>query len=126
MNFSAATEHCISMNSYLAEPRTEEEHDILYNFTGNLGSTVGWLGATYSDNEGTWVWQTDGQVLSYDKWYPGSSNQENRGCLYMDTSDGFWRYADCNWSILSICQRKFRGNVQFCYVVLLKVSLSHK
>ena len=122
MNFSAATEHCRSMDSYLAEPRTEEELDILLNFTRNLGDLIFWVGATYSDNKGIWVWQTDGQVLSYYK-YPESSN--HRDCLSIFTSVGFVEFVDCHFQIFSICQRKFEGNKKFCYVVLLKVWLSH-
>ena len=98
------------MNAYLAEPRNEEEFDMLYNFARKSGWYTFWLGATYSAYEGTWVWQSDGQVLSYDKWHPGA-NQGVGDCAYMYTRDGLWRNFDCDGWAYIICQKKIEGNI---------------
>ena len=120
MNFSTATEHCRSMDAYLAEPRSEEEYDIFVKFARNLGIHNFWLGATDSANEGTYVWQSDGQVLSYEDWHPAETNQEDKDCSYMHSSDGTWTYYNCNSKIYCICQKKFGGNVIFLLSSSLK------
>ena len=107
------------MDAYLPEPRSEGEYNILLNFVTN---SVGygyqfWLGATDSANEGTWVWQSDGEVMSFDNWDPYETNTENKNCFYMYTSDGFWRYCNCIWRQSIICQKKFEGNVHGCVCV---------
>ena len=115
------------MGAYLAEPRSQEVNDNLFNFVRNFGSYGFWVGATDSANEGTWVWQSDGEVLSYDNWPPGYTNQEDKDCLLMTMTDGSWRYFNCDATTYSFCQKKSEGNVH----VLLrssfkKSSLSHK
>ena len=116
MTFSAATDHCKSLDAYLAEPRTEEEHAILLYFTRNIGYYF-WLGATDSDKEGTWVWQSDDEVLSYVNIRPGEINREDRDCLYMDTYDGFWDYFNCKNAFHVVCQQEFEGNIyKYIYI----------
>ena len=104
------------MGAYIPEPRTEEENDMLFNFIRNIGQhfTV-WLGATDSANEGTWVWQSDGEVLSYYNWLQvtGEINTEDKDCLFMRSSDGFWRYRHPLSGIYTVCEKKFEGNVNF-------------
>ena len=127
MNFSASAEYCSSIDSYLPEPKTEEEYNILHNFARNKGGFGFWLGATDSADEGTYVWQSDGQVLSYDKWRPGETNREDEDCLRMNSYDGLWRYHACNDRLVCrICQKKFEGNVNVLLSSSFKTSLSHK
>ena len=109
MTFSAATKHCKSMGAFLAESRSDEENDIIYNF---MKHSI-WLGATDSANEGTWVWQSDGEGVCYDKWDPIESNQEDKDCPYMYSFNGLWRYAPCDSTIFFVCQKKLEGNVLF-------------
>ena len=113
------------MDAYLAEPRNEEEFDMLYNFARKSGWYTFWLGATYSANEGTWVWQSDGQVLSYDKWHPAAT-QGDGDCSYMYTRDRVWGYMDCDRWAYIICEKEIEGNIHGCVCVdRLKSSFSN-
>ena len=113
MTFSKANKYCRSIGAYLPEPSNENENDILHNFMKNMmNSSIKaiWLGATDSANEGTWIWQSAGQGLSYHKWRPGNTNQENKDCSCF-FHDGLWTYCTCNRKLYSICQKKLGGNV---------------
>ena len=112
MNFHQANEYCTSMDAFLAEPRTLEEYDIIHDYTKSLSTTVDiWLGATDSDTEGTWLWQSDGEHLTYNKWRSGHPPaNDDKDCLFMGFTFGKFGDARCIISSYNfLCQRKVQG-----------------
>ena len=62
------------MGRILLEPRTQEKFDIALNIMSDLGTTI-WLGASDLEEEGKWVWASDGVEVGADAgWYPGEPN----------------------------------------------------
>ena len=122
MNFTQATEYCRSMDAILAEPKTEEEHGVIHDYAKSLDTVILiWLGATDSASEGTWVWQSDDEPLTYDKWADCCPRGDGRHCLVMSVPTGLFIDQLCSHSQDSydfLCQRKVQGNFLMTYIIL--------
>jgi Lectin C-type domain len=72
------------------------------------GSNI-WLGASDLVQDGTWVWQTSGNVANYTKFQSGSPNGgAYEDCLLMSQENGDWDDYDC-WYLymtyLTVCEK---------------------
>ena len=118
MNFNKASKHCRSMGAILAEPKTEAEHGVVMKYLKSVRSaTLIWLGATDLANEGKWLWQSDSQPISYNKWRHGSpATTETYDCLLLGPLTGFFYDMICraNTNIEFLCQEKLQGNWFVC------------
>ena len=75
------------MGRILLEPRTQEKFDIALNIMSDLGTHI-WLGANDLEEEGKWVWASDGAPVSEDVgWYATEPNDKGgrEDCMAMAT-----------------------------------------
>merc|ERR1719239_1633067 len=99
VTFDEANAACQAKNSILVEPKTEEINTIVKSYGVRL-----WLGATDKDEEGTWVWQSDNEVMTYNDWGPNQPNnlRGEQHCLSMQRSK--WDDLACDLDRAYICQ----------------------
>jgi hypothetical protein len=57
--------------------------------------------------EGTWKWQTFGNIANYTRFNPGEPNGgTNENCLLMWTENGNWIDGACTWSTnFHLCEK---------------------
>ena len=90
VSWRQASANCLSMGRMLLEPRTQEKFDIALNIMTDLGTHI-WLGANDLEEEGKWVWESDGAPVRADAgWSPGEPNDYKGGedCMAMDVIGG--------------------------------------
>ena len=71
------------MSRILLEPRTQEKLEDAKNIASDLGTLI-WLGANDLEEEGKWVWASDGAPADVG-WYRGEPNNYNglEHCMVM-------------------------------------------
>ena len=101
-NWADAKTDCESQGGYLATVTSEDEHTFIINNFPITSSWV-WLGATDSDNEGTWKWIT-GEKWEYTNWYPGEPDNVNtQNCLdYYENNK--WDDCWCDRPLYYLCE----------------------
>ncbi|XP_062620964.1 perlucin-like protein [Saccostrea cucullata] len=79
---------CQIHGSNLASVLNQEEHNFIVSLMKQYKKDVVWLGATDWDNEGTFVWEPNGDKMNYQNFGHGEPddrlNQED--CLLIDGS----------------------------------------
>ena len=99
-----AVDACQEINSYLIEPRTEEINNIAKSF--DLGNNT-WFGASDIKFEENWVWESDGERLTFKDWEPGQpNNHNNQDCASFQQRR--WVDRNCDATGKFICQTEKR------------------
>ena len=78
------------MSRILLEPRSKEKLEDAKDIASDLGTRI-WLGASDLEEEGKWVWASDGAPVRADVvWSPGEPNDYKDGedCMAMDVIGG--------------------------------------
>ncbi|XP_021363321.1 perlucin-like protein [Mizuhopecten yessoensis] len=113
-NWHSAMVVCQSMNAYLAEIRNDKENRFLktelQKVTKEIEQRWNWncfLGGTYLDTEGEWIWNNTGTPLGFTDWSQG--NPDNRAtkehCMVMIEKFGFqWGHLSCQLKRPYICK----------------------
>merc|ERR1712123_68790 len=99
-NWFEAMQCCVANHGYLAEPSSQEEHDLIKERLAMLDGDVHtgyWLGASDFYAEGEWQWAT-GAPVSFTQWHEGEPNDvDNEDCLSMSSQDGYeWQDLGCD------------------------------
>ena len=101
--WSDAKDYCISRGARLLEVRTQEQYNMAVRLRNELGFHV-WIGATDIQSEGTWIWESDGQLVNLNLYWlsnrPGSTN--NYDCLAL-SNIGFYDFL-CSVPQRSVCE----------------------
>ena len=94
-----AVDHCKRINSILIEPREVQLNTIAKSYKSS------WIGASDIDVEGTFVWKSNGESLTYTDWGPvqPNDNEGNQDCAAMQTNDR-WGDFDCSTTMAFVCQ----------------------
>ena len=100
--FTDATAACEEMGAYLVEPRTVELSNLVKSFTF---STRFYIGLTDVTEDGTFVWQSDGELVSYTDWLVDQPNGGiNQNCVMLKRYPGGWNDASCDLLRPYVCQ----------------------
>merc|ERR1712080_299089 len=111
---------CESVGGFLAEPKTQQQVDMLKSLALIEDQLVGppsawWIGLTDQGHEGRWIWQHDIEDVSYTDWAQGSPHHgvNNLDCAVLERGQHYrWRDTDCtNTTAAPICQRERTGPV---------------
>ena len=94
----------VAPGAYMANMATPEEHNIVYEVTEEFHShnSYIWFGLSDEAEEGTFVWETDGAVASYDRFTSGFGSDEASDCVAMYY--GEWRDRDCTFNYRHVCE----------------------
>ena len=111
-NFDDASETCSTVGGKLPGPKTKAINDEIATEAINvLGSGNGyWLGINDAAKEGTWVYNSDGQEISWSNWRSGEPNEgSSRNCAMSlgnnsPTYHGLWWDYICTWKRYFICE----------------------
>merc|ERR1719158_419150 len=104
---------CERLGGFLAEPRTQQQVDMLKSLAFLEDTFVGvetwWIGLTDQGHEGRWIWQHDTETVYNTDWVPGSPHHgvNNLDCAIIQKNFQYqWRDALCDRNYASpICQR---------------------
>ena len=111
--FNKATEACqeMSKKAFLVEPRTEGITNIanMYANANDKLSTL-WIGLTDKSAEGDFVWETDGEPLTYKNWAHRQPNNWKgaQDCAAIIKSASAWGDMKCGSPHHYLCQAKKR------------------
>merc|ERR1719158_300167 len=108
---------CERLGGFLAEPRTQQQVDMLKSLAFLEDTFVGvetwWIGLTDQGHEGRWIWQHDTETVYNTDWVPGSPHHgvNNLDCAIIQKRDQYrWRDTDCTDRMAApICQREQTG-----------------
>ena len=67
VNFFEAQDSCETFNGRLAEPRNQEQFDVISQFKAI--ATNYWLGGNDFDIEGLWVWNSDNSTIDLTQFF---------------------------------------------------------
>ena len=101
MNWWTAKEHCQTLNRRLMEVRTKD----VYNETSDLKGLMDgdfWLGGSDIENEGHWVWNSDGEPVQFQVNVGNDPLAQN--CLGMKKKSGNFHDRPCDNEIRFICE----------------------
>ena len=86
-----AVAYCEAINSILIEPRNKALNNLAKSFKNKA-----WIGASDIDVEGTFVWKSNGESLTYKDWAPDQPNNDNaeQHCVAIQGNDQ-WGDFDC-------------------------------
>ncbi|XP_052692173.1 galactose-specific lectin nattectin-like [Crassostrea angulata] len=109
VTWSVAQTNCMIKGGKLAEIESPEENNYIMSLVMKLTENV-WLGGTDQDKEGSWVWQSTKEPLSYKAWATGYGEPDdynNQDCLCVYRPYGLnWSTCWC-WILLQyICERE--------------------
>ena len=86
-------------NSFFkVEINSAEEQQGIINLLGPVGfASYYWIGLSDAEEEGTYVWATSGDPMTYENWAPGQPiGGTSYNCAWMGTSGSWeWTNSDC-------------------------------
>ncbi|KAK7497113.1 hypothetical protein BaRGS_00011643, partial [Batillaria attramentaria] len=113
-DYDSAKADCISRGGILAEPRSPDVDQFLASHIDSLGllTVLYFVGANDVAEEGTWRYESDGDLLGYTNWPPGAPDNALSGGVYENCLSYFpalytgaaWNDVRCNYASLYICQ----------------------
>jgi len=99
LNFYNADKFCKTHGGFLAEPRTQEETNLIELFVKPDKNY--WIGLTDIGEEGAFVWGSDFSAPDYTNWYPGQPDDyyDNEDCVNLHSIFGLqWDDDICSTS----------------------------
>ena len=70
LSWSAARQWCIDLGGHLMEPKTQRDVYLAQRLRASISSTASvWLGGSDSENEGTWIWDSDGSRMDMTRFW---------------------------------------------------------
>ena len=66
-----------------------------------------WLGINYKETDGTWVYNSDGQTITWSNWHHGNDqgyNGSSQNCVWVYSAFGLWVDDLCTQSVYFICE----------------------
>ncbi|XP_076091117.1 perlucin-like [Mytilus galloprovincialis] len=112
-NWLDAESSCRAHNARLAEVQSKAQSDYLINMSISVGPGQSyWLGARDDIIEGTWIWASTDEVVTYTNWFPGEPNGvRGENCLHMYTGEGLkWNDVRCTYTNRFICEKEYPGD----------------
>jgi len=114
LTWTDAQYECERLGGFLAEPRTEEQGDLLKSLAFVEDAFVRveswWIGLTDQGHEGRWIWQHEAENAIYTDWVPGSPSHgvNDADCAVMQQRDEYrWSDTDCtDTRAAPVCQRE--------------------
>ena len=119
-NFTEATAECEEMGAYLVEPRTVEMSNLVKSFEILTFSSRFYIGLTDVTGNGSFVWQSDGELVNYTDWLVGRpKGQDKRNCVVLKKGkvgevDG-WNDVACDLLRPYVCQAPKRKS---CTIII--------
>merc|ERR1712240_806323 len=118
VNWHEAQYECEKVGGFLAEPKTQQQVDMLKSIAFLEDSLVDpwdkpngtwWIGLTDQGHEGRWIWQHDTEDAYNTDWIWGCpvNGVNNLDCARMEKNFQYqWRDARCEYDLAApICQR---------------------
>merc|ERR1712088_1082648 len=99
-NWFEAQQCCVQNHGFLAEPASQEEHDLIKQhlviIDGADAYTSYWLGASDFYEEGTFQW-ANGDPFTFTQWGDGEPNNSgDEDCIAMSSRNSYnWLDLDC-------------------------------
>ncbi|KAK7084549.1 hypothetical protein SK128_015649, partial [Halocaridina rubra] len=108
-----ADRFCKLADARMYIPKNDEENSILFNDSRQFSDKcsgnsyrVMYLGATDAAEEGVWSKISDGQPISYTKWFPGEPNGGLKGnCIALRRNNPSWGDILCDLDLCFPCGR---------------------
>ena len=108
-DYDTAKAACEADSSDLASVTSETENLVVHSvLTADGNNNNGWLGATDTTTDGTWVWD-DTSTWSYENWWTtsalGTAGGTVQNCVQMRWSDTTWDDIKCTASKWFVCKK---------------------
>ena len=112
-DWGTAEQYCIdTYDGHLAAITSESINEHVYTITQAYSSIPQdrvWVGGTDADVEGVWRWASDGAVVVYSNWNPGTPNDlyfplTVEDCMAMWTANSHWGDLECSAINFFVCQ----------------------
>lgn len=99
-----AKEACYSVDGKLAEPKTSDQVNFLFSLT--QGTRV-WIGVTDRFTEGSYVWDSSREPVSYLPWEPGQPNNFliDQDCVEIIDTDPLFNDKPCFAEDAFVCEK---------------------
>jgi len=120
LSWIEAQGQCEIEGGYLAEVKTEEEHEFLKSTTAFVEEFIGklqwWIGLTDVGHEGNWIWEHSQVEVIFESWMPNTPNTKEHNqddCALMDCGSHKCDWADTScfenvtkkYNVSFICQK---------------------
>ena len=102
--YADAKADCEADSAALTSVSSELENSLVVSvLTAGDNNNNGWLGATDTAVDGTWVWD-DGTTWTYQNWSPGAPLGSGN-CLQLNSSDATWVDTKCDEEKWFVCKK---------------------
>ncbi len=100
--FANAVSDCQSRGGKLFEPKSAAINDAV----GALMTTSFLIGITDVASEGTWRYESDNQIYTYEKWFKAEPNNAggNEDCIHVHATTYEWNDVPCGNSYGYVCE----------------------
>nr|XP_034320345.1 galactose-specific lectin nattectin-like [Crassostrea gigas] len=111
-SWSEAQANCTIKGGKLAEIESPEENNFIMSLVEKVSYETVWLGGTDQEEEGSWIWQTTKEPITYEAWnwayaYGQPDNARNSDCLCFYRPYGlYWSDGVCWVPCHYICERE--------------------
>ncbi len=103
LNHADAVSDCQARGGKLFEPRNE---DINAAVAALAPSGYYWLGITDIVTEGVWLYESDGQPITYSNWFKAEPNNHggDEGCVHVQPASTNWNDIECYNVYAHVCE----------------------
>ena len=99
-----AREHCIDLGRHLIEVKTDEAYAGALLIKQNIDGDF-WLGGNDIRQEGTWVWDSNGDSIEDNYWKNDNHRSKgNEDCLVMKKDDELFHDRRCSDEYPFVCE----------------------
>ena len=99
------------MGGKLAEPKKQSTNDFIADVAKGKGNGIElWIGINDIVEEGTFVYGSNGELVTWTNWGPGEPNNGGNGdCVRLKQEE--WWDLNCDYSKPFVCERIVQGNI---------------